>query len=183
MRRLVRLLPSVAAAALCVGAKGNEAASLFVVGGVAAALLVLLGLPVGLLLHSVRREFLVAESRALERRGTACVLVGAGLVFATAFVAAVLSPNAGPLAALVFVAAVVLFLVGFAGCAAKQGERMLSRASGDPSPRPLVLGWLARAGLFAVPVVWPFVGTYLVVVAFGVPVVAAFGRADETPAT
>jgi hypothetical protein len=47
----------------------------------------------------------------------------------------------------------------------------------DPgSPRTLVLGWLARAGLFATPVAWPLLGTYLAAVAFGAPLVALLDR-------
>jgi len=47
----------------------------------------------------------------------------------------------------------------------------------DPdSHRTLVLGWLARAGLFAVPVAWPLLGTYLATVALGAPLVALLDR-------
>jgi hypothetical protein len=60
---------------------------------------------------------------------------------------------------------------------------MLGSAQEPASPRPLVLGWLARAGLFAIPAVWPFVGVYLVAAAFGAPFVAMFERKDPPAAT
>ena len=46
-----------------------------------------------------------------------------------------------------------------------------------------VLGWLARAGAFAVPVLWPVVGTYLVVAALGAPLVAMLERPAPSPTT
>jgi hypothetical protein len=73
--------------------------------------------------------------------------------------------------------------VGFAGCARLQGERMLGAARDHAGPRPLVLGWLARAGLFAVPVAWPFLGTYAVVAAFGAPLAALLSRRATPPTT
>jgi hypothetical protein len=81
---------------------------------------------------------------------------------------------------LVLVPVVAWFLAGFAGCARRQGERLTGTTGGV---RPLVLGWLARAGAFAVPVLWPVVGTYLVVVALGAPLVAMAERRAEPPPT
>jgi hypothetical protein len=175
MTRSSRLLP-LAAFVVATGAKPNEVGQFLVAGGIAAALLVALGLPVGLLVHGVRRDFVASQARAVERRATACVMIGAGLVVATAFVVAVLASRAPGLAAAAIAAASAWFFVGFAGCARLHGARMLAPGDSAESPRPLVLGWLARAGLFAVPVAWPFLGTYLVVVAFGAPVVALLDR-------
>jgi len=186
MKRFARVLALVATAVVAVGAKPNESGHLLflLVGGLAAAFVVTLGLPLALLVHCLRRDFVAAQAHAVERRATACVLIGAGLVFATALVVAALSPRSAPVAVLVLAAAAAWFFVGFAGCARRHGERMLGGVGDDASPRPLVLGWLARAVLFAVPVAWPFLATYLVVVAFGAPLVAMFGRAaPEPPAT
>jgi hypothetical protein len=174
-----RLLP-LAALVVATGAKPNEAGGFLLVGGLIAAFLVTLGLPLGLLLHRRRPDFLAAQARAVERRATACVLIGAGLVVAATFVVAACAPRAPVLAVLALAAAAAWFFVGFAGSARLHGTQMLAPGDAADSPRPLVLGWLARAGLFAVPVAWPFLAAYLVVVAFGAPVVALFdrGRAD-----
>ncbi len=179
MSRVAPLPILAAAALLACGAKGDESAVGLVVLGAVLALLVALGLPAALLLHTFRPAWIAAEARALDRRKTACVLVGAGLaVAAFVVIAAVGSRSAG--AGLVLTAPVLAWLVvGFAGCARRQGERLTGSTEGV---RPLVLGWLARAGAFAVPVLWPVIATYLVVTAFGAPVVAMFDRRDP-PAT
>jgi hypothetical protein len=135
-----------------------------------------LGMPLGLLVHACKRDWVAAEARALERRATACVLIGAGGLVLTVVAFAALAKPAPGLAVLVAAAATAWFFVGFAGCARLQGERMLGASREDPGPRPLVLGWLVRAGLIAVPVVWPFVGTYVVVAAFGAPFAALLER-------
>ncbi len=179
-----RFLPLVPVLAFGLGAKAQEAGTFLLVGGVACAFLVLLGLPLGLLLHGGRRDFLDAEARAVERRATACALIGAGLVFASAFVVMVFAPRAPFLSAVAAACAAAWFYVGFAGCARVHGARTLGASADPSSTRTLVLGWLARAGLFAVPVAWPFLGCYLVVVAFGAPMVALFQKSeDATPST
>ena len=60
---------------------------------------------------------------------------------------------------------------------------MTGAGAGNALVRPLVVGWLARAGLFAVPVIWPLLGAYLVVAAFGAPVVAMLERRAPPPVT
>ncbi len=180
-----RTVGPVAAVLFAVGAKPPpEAAQFLLAAGVVVALLVLLGLPLGLLVHCCRRDWIAAEARAVERRATACVVVGAGLVILAAVVLLVASRANGLVWAALLAAASAWFLVGFAGCARRHGERMLGVPPQFEGIRPLVLGWLARAGLFAAPVVWPFLGTYLVVVAFGAPLVAMFEKdADAPPVT
>jgi hypothetical protein len=180
MRR-VATLPILAATALfACGAKGDEPAVVLLVHGVVIAFFVVLGLPAALLLHTFRPAWIEAEARALDRRKTACVLVGAGLaVAAFVVIAAVWSKNAGA-GILLTAPALAWLVVGFAGCARRQGERLTGSTVGV---RPLVLGWLARAGAFAVPVLWPVLATYLVVTAFGAPVVAMFVREDPPPTT
>jgi hypothetical protein len=109
------------------------------------------------------------------------VLIGAGLAVATTFVVAVLWPRAPALALLALAAAVAWSFVGFAGCARVHGARMLGPDADPDSPRTLALGWLARAGLFAVPVAWPILGTYLAAVALGAPLVALLDRGRANP--
>jgi hypothetical protein len=179
MRRASGLLLVVATAALAGGAKAEDAGGLLLFG-FAGALFLLLGLPVGLALHAFRREWIAKVARAAERAATWCVVVGALLFSACVIATFVFAPRAPLLAYLVVAAAVGWLFVGFAGCARRHGERMLGASDGL---RPLVLGWLARAGLFAVPVAWPIVGTYLVVTAFGAPLVALFSKDDATPTT
>jgi len=173
------------AALLAVGAKPpNEAMQFLLLGGVAAAFLVALGLPVALLLHAHLRGFLDREARAVERRATACALIGSGLFVAAAFVVAVFASRSPPLAAFALAVCAAWFFVGFAGGARLHGERMLGVAPVAASPRALVLGWLARAGLCAVPLVWPLLAAYLVIVAFGAPLVALFEKHDgDAPVT
>lgn len=180
MRRASALCALFAAAPLLGGAAGEDhgAALLFV--GVWIAVAVLLALPAVLLLHTFRPEWIAAEARAFERRKTACVLIGAGLfVLAIVVIGAVWSRHA-PLGVLLLLPTLAWFLAGFAGCARRQGERLAGTTDGV---RPLVLGWLARAGAFAVPVLWPVVGTYLVVGALGAPLVAMFERPAPPPST
>lgn len=180
MRRLATFALLAAAALASGGAKGDDSAVGLLVYGAIIALLAVLCLPAALLLHTFRPGWIAAEARALERRKTACVLVGAGLAVATfVVVAAVASRNAG--AGIVLAAPAFAWLVvGFAGCARRQGERLTGAADGV---RPLVVGWLARAGAFAVPVLWPLLATYLVVTAFGAPFVAMFDRKAPPAAT
>lgn len=178
MSRIAR----IAAAALVVaGAKENESGVFLLGFGLFLALLVVLGLPLGLLVHAYRRDWVAAQARALERRATACVLIGAGAVVATVVAVAALGPRAPGLAVVVAACATAWFLVGFAGCARLHGERLIGAPRDHAGPRPLVLGWLARAGLLAVPVVWPFVGTYVVVAAFGAPLAALLERPAAPP--
>jgi len=176
MSRAGRVATLTAAGAAAMGAKSDEFGFVLVAGGVFFALLVVLGMPLGLLLHASRRDWVAAQARALEHRATACVLIGAAVVVAVVIAFAALAKPAPGLAVLVLAGATAWFLVGFAGCARLHGERMLGASRDDAGPRPLVLGWLARAGLFAVPVVWPFVGTYAVVAAFGAPLAALLAR-------
>lgn len=180
MRRVATLPVLAAAALLACGAKGDESAVGLVVLGAAIALLVVLGLPAALLLHTFRPAWIAAEVRALDRRKTACVLVGAGLAVGSfVVIAAVASRN--PAAGVLLTAPALAWLVvGFAGCARRQGERLTGTSDGV---KPLVIGWLARAGAFAVPVLWPVLATYLVVTAFGAPVVAMFDRKEPPVAT
>ena len=181
MTRAARLAGAAAAAALATGAKSDEFGAFMVGAGVFVALLVVLGMPLGLLVHAWRRDWVAAQARALERRATACVLIGAGALVAAVVLFAALAHRAPAVAVLVVAAAVAWFLVGFSGCARLHGERMLGASRDDAGPRPLVLGWLARAGLFAVPVAWPFLGTYVVVAAFGAPLAALLDRPAAPP--
>jgi hypothetical protein len=181
MSRAARLAASAAAALVVTGAKANEFGVFLVAAGAVFALLAVLGLPLGLLVHACRRDWIAAEARALERRATACVLIGAGAVVAAVIAFAALAKPAPGLAVVVAVGATAWFFVGFAGCARLHGERMLGASREDAGPRALLLGWLARAGLIAVPVVWPFVGTYVVVAAFGAPFAALLERPAAPP--
>ena len=174
MKRTTTVVALAASALVTGAAKSGEVEGFLLVVGAIVAVFVAFGLPIALLLHACRPDWIAAEARAVESRATACVVVGSGLAVAALAAVAVLAPRAPWLALAVTAAATAWFLVGFAGCARRQGERMLSVDPADPALRPLVLGWLARAGLFAVPVVWPFLGMYLVVVAFGAPIVAMF---------
>jgi hypothetical protein len=153
------------------------------VAGLWLACLVVLAMPTALLLHAWRPEWIARAGRAVEQRKTACVLIGAGLfVVALAVVTAVAKRNAA-LGVILAIPALAWFVAGFAGCARRQGER-LTGMTGAPaaSVRPLVLGWLARAGAFAVPVLWPVVGIWLVVTAFGAPAVAMLEKRDRPAA-
>jgi len=114
MKRSSRVLP-IAAFVVATGAKGNEFGLVLCAGGIVAAFLATLGLPLGLLVHGLRRDFLAAEARAVERRATACVLIGAGLAVATTFVVALLWPRAPALALLVLAGTVAWCFLGFAG--------------------------------------------------------------------
>jgi hypothetical protein len=181
MNRAVHVAGLVATAVVLAAADAREAAGFFFLGGLAAFLGVLVGLPVALALHAHRPSWIAAQSRALAHRTTACALVGAGVLFAALFLAKAFQPGAPAIAWLVVAVSAAWFYVGFAGCARRHGERMLGVAEGGGELRPLLLGWLARAGLFAVPVAWPFVAMWLVVVAFGAPVVATFGRRSKAP--
>jgi hypothetical protein len=180
VRRALGAAAALAAAVpLCGASGGDSGAALFVVG-VWLALVVLLSMPAALLLHTFRPDWIDAEARAFDRRKTACVVAGAGLfVLALVVIGAVWSRKPG-LGAVLLVPAFAWFVAGFAGCARRQGERLTESSSGV---RPLVVGWLARAGAFAVPVLWPFVATYLVVAALGAPLVAMIERPAPPPST
>lgn len=179
MSRVRRAAVVWSAAVVLGGAKAEDAASFLLVVGAIVAVLVVLGLPFGLLLHSVRRDWIDREARALERRATACALLGAGVVIAWILVLALLQ-RAPAIGLGATACAVAWFFAGFAGCARAHGERLV-RSVGE-GRSALVLGWLARAGLFAVPVLWPLLGAYVVVTAFGAPLAALFARAPSPPA-
>jgi hypothetical protein len=181
MTRTARLAATAAAGVAVAAAKGEESGEFLFAFGAILALLVVLGMPLGLLVHSCRRDWVAAQARALEQRATACVLFGAAVVVAVVVAAGALAKPAPALALLVAAGAAAWFLVGFAGCARLHGERMLGASRDDVGPRALVLGWLARAGLIAVPVVWPFIGTYVVVAAFGAPLAALLSRPAPRP--
>lgn len=169
MRRLLAAGAVVATTPVLCGAAANDSSAFLLLGGLWIALALVVSLPAVLLVHAFRPDWIAAEARAIERRKTACVLIGAGLfVTAVGVIGAVWARNPGA-AVLLLLPVLAWFLVGFAGCSLRQGERLTGAIAGT---RPLVLGWLARAGAFAVPLLWPVAGVYLVVVALGTPLVA-----------
>jgi len=105
--------------------------------------------------------------------------VGSGVLVAQFLVVAILFNGAWQLGVLALMACLVYLLLGFAGCSRRQGVRMLGLDEEDDDPRrprPLVLGWLARAGVTATPVLWPAVCIYLTAGALGAPLVALYER-------
>ena len=180
MRRALALCAFAAAAPILCGAAADDHGVALLLVGFWISLAVLFSLPAVLLLHTFRPDWIAAEARAFDRRKTACVLVGAGLfVLALVVIGSVWSRRPA-LGVLLLAPTLAWFLAGFAGCARRQGERLTGTTDGV---RPLVIGWLARAGAFAVPVLWPVVGTYLVVAALGAPLVAMFDRPAPPPST
>lgn len=173
MKRLAGIGSILTTALVTVGAKPGDAG--WLLAGIIAAVLLVLGLPAALLLHAHRRDWIEGSARALERRATACVVAGAGILVAIAVLVALLATHVPIAALVVLVAATAWFLTGFSGGARHLGERLLGTGA-DTSLRPLVVGWLVRAGLFAVPLVGPLLGVYAVVAAFGAPLVALFER-------
>lgn len=139
------------------------------------ALLVLLGLPFGLLLLASQPRWLAAAATAVEGRRTAGALWGAGVFVAAVLALAVCTKfrplNAG--AVVVIGAAVAVFAAGFAVSAWSQGRAMLGRDGGASC---MVWGWTARAGLIAVPLIGWALGAYLVALSLGTPVLALFAR-------
>jgi hypothetical protein len=180
MKRAPRAVLLAATALAACGAKGDDPAFVLLVLGAVIAFFVVLGLPAAILVHTFRPGWIAAEARALDRRKTACVLVGAGLAVAAFVVIAAVSAKRPAAGIFLTAPALAWLVVGFAGCARRQGERLTGTTDGV---RPLVIGWLARAGVFAVPVLWPVLATYLVVTAFGAPVVAMFDRREPPAAT
>lgn len=161
---------------------GGESAFLLAGGALFVSVPLLLAMPAALLVHSRRRPWFDRVARAADARRTACVVAGAGVVLAAVVVFAVLW-NARPLRAFALAwgaAAIAVFLVGFSAGAWNQGRRMLRREDGVSC---LVLGWLARAGAAAVPLLWPAVAAYLVSAGCGAPVVALFSRDAENSTT
>lgn len=181
MSRLLAV-SALAATGVVLGAAGpgDQTAGVLLLWGVGIALLVVLALPAALLLHTLRPDWIAAEVRALDRRKTACAVLGAASFVVCFFLVAATMNRHLPTGLLVAAAALSWFVVGFAGCARREGEKLTGATSGV---RPLVVGWLARSGAFAVPVIWPFLATYLVVTAFGVPLVALLDRKRSEPST
>lgn len=138
-------------------------------GGVVVAAPLLLTLPAALLLHARGSRWVERAAVAGDTRRTACVLVGAGTVIAAllGFAALWNAPDARALAVVWLAGAYGLFVVGFTAGAERQGRRLLRRDGGVAC---VVLGWLARSGAFAVPVLWPVIGAYLVSGACGAAV-------------
>lgn len=162
---------------------GSEQVSFYVLGGaVFVAIPLVLALPAALLVHSRRPAWFDRVAGAADGRRTACLLSGAGFLLASAFVSAVLW-NAKPLrlaAVVVLLSVLALLLAGFAAGAWNQGRRMLRR---DDGVSCLVIGWLARAGAAAVPLLWPVVAAYLVSAACGAPLVALLSRPEGNSTT
>ena len=181
MRRLLAVI-ALAAAGVVLGAAGpgDQTAGVLLLWGLGIALLVVLALPAALLLHTLRPDWIAAEGRALDGRKTACVVFGAAIFVVCFLLVAVTVNRHLPTGLLVTAAVLCWFVVGFAGCARREGEKLTGATTGV---RPLVLGWLARSGAFAVPVIWPFLATYLVVTAFGVPLVTLLDRRRRPPTT
>lgn len=190
MSRAVRSLGSVVVLALTAvalgGAKGNEVAGFLFLLGLPGAVTLLALLPLGLLVQGWRPGAVRAVARAYERRGTAALLVGAGVLLLATLVSGVLQEmGAGGLIALELAGLVALTVVGFAGCSLRQGLRLRGddvELDDDASCRPLLLGWLARSGAAAAPVLWPVVSLYLLATACGAPLVALASRGRDAPA-
>jgi hypothetical protein len=152
----------------------------FALGGLVLAVLVTLGMGLGLLVASRYPERIERGARVGGR--TATVLLGSGMALIHCVIFAVLV-NA-PARAQVFIAIVwvpvfvFLFVLGFTADALRSGRRISGR-DGTPA---IVLGWLVRAGAMAIPFVWTLVAAYLVVSALGNPVAALFdGKATTAP--
>jgi cytochrome c oxidase assembly factor CtaG len=105
MKRAAQFAGAAAASVAATGAKTDEFGVFMLVAGAFVALFVVLGMPLGLLVHAWRRDWIDAEARALEQRATACVLLGAGGLVAAVVAAAALAPRAPALAVLVMAAA------------------------------------------------------------------------------
>lgn len=183
MRRTSPIVAGVCAIAFAVGAK--DSAEGLAVWGIGIALLVLAGLPAALLLQSWRPGVAVAVADAVDRRKTACMLLGAALVITLLLAFAVLE-KIGPAAPALCVAVAAGWgLVGFAGCSRRTGLRLFGMPpDGSVADarriRPLVVGWLVRCGALAVPFAWPLVLVYLTLLALGAPLVALTGRWRKT---
>jgi len=171
-------LSAVALTALLLGgaASGGDILGLLFLAGLFGALTLLLSLPAGLVLHAWRPTWVGRVAEEYDRRGTAALLVGAGVLLGLLLVSGVLqSIGLGWLIAPLLLGAYALFLVGFAGCSRRQGMRVLEGDLGlddGISPRPLVIGWLVRAGAAGTPLLWPLLSIYLLATGIGAPIVA-----------
>ncbi|MCE9635681.1 MAG: hypothetical protein K8T90_08255 [Planctomycetes bacterium] len=148
---------------------------------VAFAAAVALGLPLSLLILAWRPAWLDASARAVDEARTKTVLWGAALVV-LGWIAVLFALSARvlhPVAWCVACAMLANAYAGFSVGALAQGRSMLRREAGAS---PIVWGWLARAGAFAVPVVGVVVGAYFVALASGTPFVAWLASRKSTAA-
>ena len=187
MTRALRVVGLAVAALALGGGDGGEVLGAWVGLGFGAAAFLLVALPAGIALQAWRPQLVARLSRAYEARKTAALLVGGGVLLFQLIVVGVLANLVWQLAALVLMACFAYLLVGFAGCSRRTGLRMLRHEVDENDEearrlRPLVLGWLVRAGLLAVPIIAPVFWVYVVAGALGAPVVAFFG-AGKRPAT
>lgn len=175
--RWVRVAALVAAGVWAGGAQGGDVAEFVFLVGLPIALGLVASLPAALMLHTWRPALIGRVARAYGERRTAALVIGAGVALGSLLVTAILMQHVWRLGMIVVTVLYAYLLVGMAGCARRQGVRM---AGGDPATddgrllRPLVLGWLARAGATACPVLWPLLATYVACTALGAPVVALF---------
>lgn len=140
-----------------------------------AMLVVVLGLPFGLLLLAARPGWVDRAARALDQRRTAATLWGAGitLVMLLTGIALAKTPPARGAAWIVLAALVTLFTTGFSVGASVQGRALLRRDGGASC---MVAGWFARAGVIALPVAGVAFGAYFVALSVGTPFVVWLAR-------
>jgi hypothetical protein len=180
MRRATRWIRVAALLAMGLaagGAKGGDVAGFLFLIGALIALGLIASLPAALMLHTWRPALIARVARAYGERKTAALVVGAGLALGSVLVTAILMEYAWRLGMVGLTVLYAYVLVGMAGCARRQGVRMLSgelETDDERRPRPLVLGWLTRAGAVACPLLWPLLATYVACSALGAPVVALF---------
>jgi len=142
------------------------------------ALGLLLGMPLGLLLRAAQPQWLDRAASLASSRRTACLLAGAAAFLLALAVVAVANSHRPfqVVAVLAMAGSSALLASGFAAGAWAQGRSLLGR---DGGAAPLVCGWLARAGLVAVPLVGYVFAAYLVALSLGTPVVAWLSRSGK----
>ncbi len=175
--RHARTLAALAAVVVLTTGANGDAWGLVFFGGVVLSLVPLASLPLALLYHTWRPDVVrhIAVAYGASRR-TSTIVLGAAFGFvALILVSALFQAQAWPLGAPLLMAAYAYFLLGLAGCARRQGLRLLHTDVEDDDGtrlKPLVIGWLARSSLLAVPLLWPVFGAYLIATCLGAPFVA-----------
>lgn len=166
-------LVTVAAAAPKSG--GADAFGLALLGGFAVGLPLLALLPLALMVHAWRPALVDRVAQAHARRGTASLLIGAGLLLALVVLSGILSKlHAGALLVPLTAGTVGWLTVGLAGCSRRLGQRLSGQTPAADRPGALVIGWLVRCGAAAAPAVWPVTAVYVIGTALGAPAVALF---------
>lgn len=134
-----------------------------VLGAIVAA-----GMPFGLLLLSARRPWTERAAAALETRRTSATLWGSGLTITLLAVGVQCAKRAESrwLGWVLLAVLTALFFTGFALGAWTQGRALVARPGGASS---MTVGWLARAGIVAIPIFGIPLAAYFVALSVGAP--------------